>query len=1037
MDEWTGRCAEKVRKFLKRDKYDKMNVSREDIVMTIDEDKGTEIVYDKMQGRPSVLVHIKGKEIDCLLDTGARVNVMSMKIYEALRIGTLEKCETSLRCANDSKIVTMGLTTVEVTLNQRTKLVKFIVVSKITPDLIGGIDFQEQFGFALKQEEPDESQSYICNIEANFGKTVKEMERFEKVREYLGTPGDPNLLKICWKNKNAFMANKWDIGCTHLVKHKILTQGSPINVRPRRQPMHLEDKIDAAIENLHENDIIKRCNSQWNTPLVCVWKKGKNDIRLCLDFRQLNSVTERQAYPMPNVDEMLDRLSDATYFSSIDLGQAYYQVELEEESKLKTAFSTKSGQYCFNRMPFGIAAAPGTFQELMNKILDGMAGTVVYLDDILVYSKNREDHYRILDNVLKKIGESGLRINPEKCRFLKEQIKFLGHIISRKGIQTDPSKTDAIRTFGRPKCVKNLRSFLGICNYYRKFIKGYAEKSRILEALCGKNNGKLTWTDVHDKAFDEMKIALTNPPVLGFPNTQKEFILDTDASFDTIGAVLSQRNSENEEVVIAYGSHAMSAHEVGYCITRKELLSIYYFCNHFSHYLYGKKFTLRTDHKAITFMLTTKKPITTQFQTWMNYLSSLDIKMEYRPGSKHANADALSRKSCDKCSQCMMQHEEAKKEKLKTRAITNLSEEPNSENDKDNQRITYLTEDNKTSPHRDATRSEQYTLNTERMWIPKDQRHSVIEAAHRILCHAGSEKTLQYMRNQYDMEEMAKLVKEVIQSCDYCQKTKAMTTKTKEETLTISAKEPFEKVYIDICGPLRLSRNRKRYILAMIDHFSKYVVLTAIGRQDDETVKKIIKDKWILRFGAPKEIHVDCGKTFESRMISEFLKEHGVEIFYSSPYHHQTNGMVERQFRTMRDYMNATLKERTKSDWEEILPEIEFSMNATVQKTIGTSPAEIIFGRRINRYRVVGQKQSIDIKKEIPPMRTFEIGDEVLVKVEARSKDDDRYEGPYQITQRIHERRYELRNRSGRVIQRNVEKMKRYFKRGGCEEYCN
>ena len=370
---------------------------------------------------------------------------------------------------------------------------------------------------------------------------------------------------------------------------------------------------------------------------------------------------------MPNIEEMLDILNGSKYFSTIDLGSAYYQVELDERSKEKTAFSTRTGQFCFNRMPFGIAAAPATFQKLMTLVLGELLWkeAVVYLDDILIFGKNKEEHLERVENVLQRIKQSGLKVNPEKCIFLKNETKFLGHIINSDGIQTDKEKLIAIKNFDRPKCIKNLRSFLGICNYYRKFIKDYAKFSRRLEAMCGCNKDKLVWSDECEEAFNKLKDALAITPVLVYPDFRKSFILDTDASFDTIGAVLSQIDEHGNERVVAYGSHTMNQHELGYCITRKELLAIYYFTQHFKHYLYGKKFTLRTDHKAITFMIATKKTITAQFQTWINFLSSLDMNIVYRKGTDHANADAMSRDKCGRCTQCMMDHEDAKVEKIK------------------------------------------------------------------------------------------------------------------------------------------------------------------------------------------------------------------------------------------------------------------------------------------------------------------------------------------------------------------------------------
>ena len=1039
----------KVRRFLKGnfepidEMNDKQKAKIEEELCIIKEMTENIIRYDKLQGRPSVTIRIKGYELECLLDTGATVNVMSWEIFCKLPNVELTNTDDTLRCANDSTLETMGKATMEVEISGRCHTVTFTIVKQMTPEVIGGIGLHKLFGIELQWPSTTngiKSSNHLCNIEAKFGRETTGLERFQRAKDALKV-SDPLLIEIVRKNQNVFMADKWDIGCTTLVKHRIETKGGPINVKPYRQPINLEDKIDEAIRNLWENKIIKKCNSPWNTPLVCIWKKEKQDIRLCLDFRQLNLITERQAFPMPNINEILDRLEGAKYFSSIDLGNAYYQVELEESSKIKTAFSTKSGQYCFNRMPFGIAAAPGTFQELMGKVLNNTKGAVVYLDDILIFTESEQQHYKVLDEVLKKVEQAGLRINPEKCHILKKEVKYLGHIINKNGIQTDPSKIEAINSFQKPNCVKSLRSFLGICNYYRRFIKEYSKKSRALEELCGRNNKKLIWTDTCIMAFEEMKRALMSSPVLGFPDFRREFILDTDASFNTIGAVLSQQDDNGHEKVIAYGSHAMNDHEKGYCITRKELLAIYYFCQHFNHYLYGKRFRLRTDHKAITFMLSTKKPITTQFQTWINYLSSLDIAIEYRNGVNHANADMLSRNTCGTCTQCLQEHEDAKTEKIKTRRINTTEEIRDYKWQKDSPEIKKLREEIiEGKSWKFTLRDNTVYTKDGKIWIPTDRKHEMIRSIHILLSHAGAEKVTKYMADNFDMNNIKESVKETIKLCEACQRSKVVTTKTKEETIKLIATEPGEKIYIDICGPLNETFRKKRYIIGIIDHFSRYISLTAISRQDEETIKEIIMNKWILKLGAPKEIHVDCGKAFESKGLREFAKSMEIELIFSSPYHHNTNGMIERQFRTIRDLINASIKEKKQKDWEAILPEIEFTMNATFQKTIGRSPAEIMFGRKICRERWYGNNQSRQqelptTEQDIayPTRRSFDIGDEVLVEVEERSKDKDRYEGPYRVIQKMHDRRYLLEGQKGRIIQRNVEKLRQFFKEGGCK----
>lgn len=1048
------KTTEKIYKFIKKD-FDineDENARRTDEnlnqkILTIDEWKRPRITQNKMQGRPSITLNIQGRDMECLLDTGARVNVLSKAVLDRLENVDIVETEELLRCANDSKLETIGKIHINVKIGNKEKKVTFTVVKNIVPDIIGGIELQNQFGIELTwiEETRGRAEYFICEIEANYGRKITDDERLRSAMETLKLNKNNRLIEIAQKHKNVFMADKWDIGCTGLIEHRIKTNGGPINIKPRRQPVNLEEKINDAIKNLENNDIIRKCNSPWNTPLVCVWKKDKKDIRLCLDFRQLNQITERQAFPMPNVEEILDTLYGSKYFSSIDLGNAYYQVRLDKESQEKTAFSTKEGQFCFNRMPFGIAAAPGTFQELMTKILKEMwkDGVMVYLDDILIFTNTIEEHYNVLESVLKKIEIAGLRINPEKCHLLKKEVKFLGHIINNEGVQTDPSKVEAIQSFQRPKCVKNLRSFLGICNYYRKFIKDYAKKSKALEAMCGKNNSKLIWSDLCEKAFEDMKLALTTSPILAFPDVRKEFILDTDASFDTIGAVLSQKDEYGYEHVISYGSHSMNDHERGYCITRKELLAIYYFCRHFNHYLYGKRFTLRTDHKAITFMLTTKKPITAQFQTWINYLSSLDIKMEFRKGATHSNADMLSRNTCGTCVQCLMDHEHPKIGRLKTKLLTIMAEN-NGENWQINSEEIQdiINRVNRQRTGRFIFENGIVYTNDKKIWIPASNRQEMIKKTHVLLCHAGAEKTIKYIQNNFDMEDLVSEVKRTISDCDACQRTKIVTTKLKEETKLNIATEPFEKIYMDICGPWKETKNRERYICAIIDHYSKYISLTAINKQDEKTIVKMLLNKWILKFGAPKELHVDCGKSFEANSVKELTIATGIKLIFSSPYHHNTNGIVERQFRTIREYINASLKSRSNTTWAEILPEVEYTLNSTTQKTNGVSPAEIIFGRKINRSKWFSNskinREEIMMKLEaqrrennIKTVRNLNIGDEVLIKQEIRNKDQDRYVGPYIVIKKVHERSYLLKDRGGKTVIRNIEKIKN-LKKGGC-----
>ena len=1018
------------------------------------------IVYDKMGGRPSVLIGIHNYKRNCLLDTGARMNVMDSTVIREIGGLKLREHGDAIWCANGSPLKTLGRIRLKVKIGNREEYVVFVVVEKVSPAIIGGIDMLRIFDIKLVRTNTSYNDNVvryinynkICSIDAKFGKVTSDSMRLKKTIELLDIKRNDKLYDVIKNNIAVFMADKWDIGKTNLLRHEIKTSGGPVHLNPRRQPAHLEEKIEEAVKNLEENNIIRRCDSPWNTPLVCVWKKEKKDIRLCLDFRNLNRITERQIFPMPNIEQMLDSLNGSLFFSTIDLGSAYYQVELTEDSQEKTAFSTRTGQFCFNRMPFGIAAAPATFQKLMNIVLGKSLWkiAIVYLDDILIFSKSKEEHISRINEVLSKVKEAGLKINPEKCSFLKNETKFLGHIINGEGIKVDETKIEAIKRFQRPKCLKQLRSFLGLCNYYRKFIKDYSRYARVLESMCGNNKDKLIWSENCEKSFEELKKALSDTPVLVYPDFKKDFILDTDASFDTIGAVLSQVDESGCERVIAYGSHTMNKHELGYCITRKELLAIYYFAQHFKHYLYGKRFLLRTDHKAITFMMTTKKPITAQFQTWINFLSSLDMEIKYRKGIEHGNADALSRDKCGRCTQCLEIHENPKTEKAKTRLLAMTVTKHGLEWQKNDEEIEILKQKvSKKEKIKFKIEDDIVLTNENKIWIPKEKSNDFVKEMHRMLCHAGCKKVINYIKVNYDMEDLDKIATRLIQSCELCQKRKTLTTKTKEIIIKNEVVQPFEVIAIDFCGPLQTNNHGKKYILGIIDMCSRYISLTAVAKQDEKTTADTIVKFWILKYGAPRVIKVDCGKTFESKLIRELATSHNIKLQFSSPYHHCANGLIERQFRTIRDLMNTSLKDKLKKNWVELLPEIEFTLNATVQSTTGKSPAETIFGFRISRewrnnvnmsndrsniIKEVQEKQKNVIYKNSNRIhREFEVNDLVLVKEDIRKKEDDRYKGPFQISKKIHERSFELRDKDGKTIIRNVEWLKP-FKQGGCKD---
>lgn len=391
--------------------------------------------------------------------------------------------------------------------------------------------------------------------------------------------------------------------------------------------------------------IIEPSSSAWSSAIVLVQKKDGSK-RFCLDYRRLNSVTMKDAYPLPRIDESLNQLNGAKWFSTLVLNAGYWQVELDPNDKPKTAFVTRQGLFEFNVMPFGLCNAPATFERLMETVLSGLQWQVclIYLDDVIVYGKTFEEMLHNL--VFEKLRAAGLKLKARKCTLFSKQVKYLGDVISEEGVETDVEKVEAVRKWPEPVNKTQVRSFIGLCSYYRKFIANFAEIARPLHRLT-EASVAFKWTNECQVAFDALKAKLTSAPILTHLDFSKSFILDTDASQNAIGAALSQIQNGQERVV-AYASKVVSKTERRYCVTRKELFAVVTFIKHFRHFLYGRKFLVRTDHSSLRWLLRFKDP-EGQLARWLEVISPYDMEIEHRAGRLHGNADGLSRVPCTQC----------------------------------------------------------------------------------------------------------------------------------------------------------------------------------------------------------------------------------------------------------------------------------------------------------------------------------------------------------------------------------------------------
>ena len=441
---------------------------------------------------------------------------------------------------------------------------------------------------------------------------------------------------------DTFSKDEFDLGLTSLVEHSIdVGDHRPIKQPPRRVPLAFASEEENVIRQLEKQGIIRESNSPWASP-ICLVRKKSGKIRPCVDYRRLNEITKKDAFPLPRIQDCLDAVAGAKFLSTFDLTSGFHQIKIKESDIPKSAFCTKYGLYEYLTMPMGMTNSPAAFERLMEIVLRGLQWhtCLIYLDDILVFGASFEQHMERVDEVLTRIKDAGLKLKPEKCQLLQTSVDFLGHTISSNGVLPIPANLAKIQAWPVPTTPTHVRQILGLGSYYRRFVKGYSDLVLPLTQLTHKGKD-FVWTDNCQKAFDTLKEKLIGSDVMAYPQEEGLFILDTDASDTQIAGVLSQMQGGVERV-ISYGSRTLNKAEKNYCITDKELLAIRHFVEYYRQYILGRHFTVRSDHQALTFLFKLKEP-KSRIARWIEILSAYDFSIEYRKGSKHANADTLSR----------------------------------------------------------------------------------------------------------------------------------------------------------------------------------------------------------------------------------------------------------------------------------------------------------------------------------------------------------------------------------------------------------
>ena len=780
-----------------------------------------------------------------------------------------------------------------------------------------------------------------------------------------------------------------------LSPHKIKLKD---NVKPIKQHYYkLNNNIKTIIlkkklKELIEKRLIEPSLSEWSSPVVLV-PKNSGDYRLCIDYRKVNDATIPDAYPLPYIDEIFASLHGATIFTTLDLFSGYHQILMDDDSVEITSFTTKFGNFVYKVMPFGLTNAPATFQREMNKILFDLIGVCVYvfLDDVLIYSKNKEDHLAHLALVLSIFSKFKLKINIEKCHFMMEEVQILGHVISKNGLSTMSKKVDAIKHWDKPTTITELRSFLGAVGYYRNFIESFSKVAAPLNKLL-KKDSKFNWSDEQQNAFDQLKRRLVEAPILRFPDFTKPFIIRTDASGEGIGGVLLQVDpDDHKEHPIHYVSRTLTAAERRYGITDLEGVAVHYCVKQFKSYIEGnqEKTVVYTDHKPLVGLFSNKEPNNSRHARWCIDLSMLGVRVEYEKGKNNHLADSLSRlkqKNVDEMVNSLKIVGKFGADKnlcftiVEENKVNEINEEENNVNEinvaEDNVNEINVAENNvneinveknnvnEINEEEEENEEEQLVklmkkflseriieINDQKYFLDnglkrriithEEEKVKLIWESHRI-GHEGIEKTYQRLKRHFYWKNMIEDIRKTIKYCTKCQLNRPEKFPEPTERFATTIEGPFVHLGLDIIGPLPITERNNRFIIVTVDYFTKWVEAEPTPTI---TAKDIVYflSKVFARHGTPQCITVDNGVQFVADLTKIFLDMYDVYIKFTTTYHPESNGLTENRNKEISKEIR--LLGETNRDWDLILPSALWAIRTARNNTTKYSSFELLYGR--------------------------------------------------------------------------------------------
>ena len=843
----------------------------------------------------------------------------------------------------------------------------------------------------------------------------------------------------------------------------LIPDTEPISIPPYRMaPAELRE-LKAQLEDLLSKGFIRPSISPWGAPVLFV-KKKDGSLRLCIDYRQLNRVTISNQYPLPRIDELFDQLQGSRVYSKIDLRSWYHQLRVQESDVPKTAFRTRYRHDEFLVMPFGLTNAPAAFMDLMNRVFQPYLDrfVIIFIDDILVFSGSSEEHSEHLRIVLQTLRERQLYAKLSKCQFWLDRVAFLGHVISAEGVSVDPQKIESVVNWKPPKNVSEVRSFLGLAGYYRKFVEGFSKIAAPLTKLTRKDV-KYDWVDACQKSFDELKGRLTSAPVLALPNGRDGFVVYSDASRQGLGCVLMQNDR-----VIVYASRQLKKHEQNYPTHDLELAAVVFALKIWRHYLYGVPCRIFTNHKSLQYIFT-QKELNLRQRRWVELIKDYNCTIEYHPGKANVVADALSRRPESSLSHMRTGYLPLL---VDLRALGVILEVKDSGallatfhvrpllvdqilagQSQDPQMIKLKEEIEKGKKVEFQIRYDGMIVKGQRMCVPEygELNSEIMEEAHSsaYAMHPGSTKMYKTLKEHYWWNGMKKEIASFVSKCLTCQQVKAEYQKPagKIQLLPIPVWK-WEKITMDFVTGLPRTQRQHDAIWVIVDRLTKSAHFLPVNVEDSlEKLAKLYVDEIVRLHGVPISIVSDRDPRFTSRFWPSLQTALGTRLHFNTAFHPQTDGQSERTIQTLEDMLRACVMEFRES-WDTHLALMEFAYNNSYQTSIDMAPFEALYGRKcrtpvccdeVAERRLVGPELVQITSEKVKVVRDnlkiardrqrsyadnrrralqFEIGDRVFLKISPwkgvlrfgmRGKLSSRYIGPYEILSKVGPVAYKLK----------------------------